>query len=105
MILIQISIIVQFSLDSTIQSYSHIKDLKFRNLLIILQSQLNILLKAFEVLEDRDLIHRYVYYVMKQMNLTNKSWKIEKNNIVDTSEIELGQRGVISENCGISVQI
>ena len=70
---------------------------------MILQSQLNILLKSFKVLEDRNLIHRYVYYVIKQMNLTNTIRKIEKNNIVDTCEIELGQRGVISENCGISV--
>ena len=67
MILIQISIIIQFSLDSEIQSYSHIKEEHFRSLLTILQSQLNILLEKLQILEERNEIHRYVYYVMKTL--------------------------------------
>ena len=78
MILIQISIIVQFSLESKLQSFNQIKEERFRSLLKILQFQLNTLLEKFDVLEPRNEIHRYVYQVMKTLNLTSKSWSVRK---------------------------
>ena len=65
MTLIQMSILVQFSLESEIQIYIHIKEERFRRLLTILQSQLNILLVKNEVLDTRNEIYRYVFHVMK----------------------------------------
>ena len=65
MTLIQMSILVQFSLESEIKIYIHIKEERFRRLLTILQSQLNILLVKNEVLDTRNEIYRYVFHVMK----------------------------------------
>ena len=76
MILIQISIIVQFSLESKLHSFNQIKEERFRSLLTILQFQLNTLLEKFDVLEARNEIHRYVYQVTKTLNLTSKSWNV-----------------------------
>ena len=83
MILIQISIIIQFSLESEINSFSNIKEERFRVLLTILQIQLNTLLKKLELFETRNEIHRYVYLVMKKMDFTKKSWKFEPKNMLN----------------------
>ena len=80
MILIKISIIIQFSLESELHSYSHIKEDRFRRLLLILQSQFNTLLKNNKVLETRNEIHRYV----NEVCLANKSWKIKTEKTLDS---------------------
>ena len=86
MMIIQVSIVVEFALHSEIQAYSYIKDTDSRNLLMILQFQLNFLLKEFGVLDERNKIHNYVYYVMQTLNLTNKSWRIETKKCLNRRE-------------------
>ena len=87
MVLIQISIIIQFSLESKLHDFTHIKEESFRSLLTILHFQLKTLLEKFDLLETRDEIHRYVYRVTKSMNLySNKSWKINMETTLDPPE-------------------
>ena len=83
MMLIQVSIIVHFSLYSEIQSYKSIEDEDCKKILMILEYQLNVLLQKFGVLNERNEIYNYVYYVMKTLNLTNKSWRIETKKCLE----------------------
>ena len=40
----------------------------------------------FGVLDERNKIHNYVYYVMQTLNLTNKSWRIETKKCLNRRE-------------------
>ena len=77
MALIIISVIIQFSLESKINPYTHIEEELFRSLLTILQPQLNILLEKFQILEERNEIYRYTYHVMRTLDLKHKLCLVE----------------------------